>query len=434
MANLAINTETQTAPENINDPETLETPDNENPQINMNTATNVYPHLPHISLRDTADTVPSFNGRNIPLHQFIKSCRHARRMVNPNAEYGLVQLIKNKLYGQASRVILSGEYNTIGDLISVLSSRFAPLHTSIQLYGELSKIAQFPNETTIDYSSRVSNLLLQIRHCNTIEVPGHEPQFNINAEQNAVKAFLTGLKIEIYNRIRECAYTSLDRAINNAIKAEAEYNEYQTRTRLATGITQNNQCTNCFGYGHDVTNCSSQQVSCADWRQKTCQYCKKIGHTIQECRNLNKNQSDTFCDFCRRPGHMTQDCRSRSYTNRTPQSNEYCSNCRRPGHTTQDCRSQANRAPQSNEYCSNCRRTGHTTQDCRNQSYTNRVSQPNTYCDYCRRPGHTIQECRSQAYANISCEYCKFRGHTIEQCRKKMYFDKKEKEGNKETT
>ena len=72
MANLAINTETQRTPENINNPETLETietPDNENPQINMNTATNVYLHLPHISLRDT---VPCFNGRNIPLHQFIK--------------------------------------------------------------------------------------------------------------------------------------------------------------------------------------------------------------------------------------------------------------------------------------------------------------------------------------------------------------------------
>ena len=98
-------------------------------------------------------------------------------MVNTNAEYGLVQLIKNKLYGQASRVVISGEYNKINDLISVLSSCFAPLHTSIQLYGELV-------------------LLLKIRHCNTIQVPAHEAQFNINAKQNAVKAFLTGLKIE----------------------------------------------------------------------------------------------------------------------------------------------------------------------------------------------------------------------------------------------
>ena len=172
------------------------------------------------------------------------------------------------LYGQASRVILSGEYNTIGDLHMCTKLVFCSItYFNPILYGELSKIAQFPNETTIDYSSRISNLLLQIRHCNTIEVPGHEPQFNINAEQNAVKAFLTGLKIEIYNRIHECAYTSLDRAINNAIRAEVEYNEYQTRTRIATGITQNNQCTNCLGYGHDVTTCSSQQVSHADWRQ-----------------------------------------------------------------------------------------------------------------------------------------------------------------------
>ena len=86
---------------------------------------------PHTRIRDGADTVPAFDGRNITIHQFTKCCRIAKNMIAPNAEYGLVQLIKSKLSGQASRVILNGDYNTIEEVIKVLSSRFAPLHSPI---------------------------------------------------------------------------------------------------------------------------------------------------------------------------------------------------------------------------------------------------------------------------------------------------------------
>ena len=94
---------------------------------------------PQIRIRDAAHTVPAFDGRNISMYQYTKCCRNAKNMVAPNAEYGLVQIIKNKLYGQVSRVVLNGDYNTIDELIKVLNSRFAPLHSSIQLYGDMSR-------------------------------------------------------------------------------------------------------------------------------------------------------------------------------------------------------------------------------------------------------------------------------------------------------
>ena len=100
---------------------------------------------PQIRIRDAADTVPAFDGRNISMYQYTKCCKNAKNMVAPNAEYGLVQIIKNKLYGQASRVVLNGDYNTIDELIRVLNSRFAPLHSSIQLYGDMSRVAQLPD-------------------------------------------------------------------------------------------------------------------------------------------------------------------------------------------------------------------------------------------------------------------------------------------------
>nr|XP_012150985.1 PREDICTED: jerky protein homolog-like [Megachile rotundata] len=107
-----------------------------------------------------------------------------------------------------SRVISSGDYNTIDELITVLKSRFAPLDTSYQLYGNLSKMAQMPNEAVVGYSSRVSSLPLQIKNCNEIEQPKLAQQYNKTTETNAVRTFLTGLRPEIYGRLRSHEYMS----------------------------------------------------------------------------------------------------------------------------------------------------------------------------------------------------------------------------------
>lgn len=49
------------------------TNDAQNSQININAAGNVSPNCQHVSIQDTADTVPSFDGRNLSMYQFSKS-------------------------------------------------------------------------------------------------------------------------------------------------------------------------------------------------------------------------------------------------------------------------------------------------------------------------------------------------------------------------
>lgn len=133
---------------------------------NLNMHDNVRPmNPPYITLRDAAETILPFDGKNMSVLQFVNSCMHAKNMVNPAAEYGLVQMIKNKLLGPALRVALSEEYNNIDSLITALKARFALIYSTPQLYGELSKIAQLPEETVCDYSSRVSTILHQLKTC-----------------------------------------------------------------------------------------------------------------------------------------------------------------------------------------------------------------------------------------------------------------------------
>jgi len=173
-------------------------------------------------------------------------------MISPTAEYGLVQMIKNKLVEPALRVALSGEYNNIKSLL-VLKTRFVPVYSSLQLHGELSKVTQHPDESVVDYGSKVSMILQQLKSCYQTENPNQATQFLNSAETNAVRNFLTGLKSDIYTRIYPRNPITLNHAIESAIKAETEYNEHAQR--ITKGLIQSIRCNNCLG--HDAQTCST---------------------------------------------------------------------------------------------------------------------------------------------------------------------------------
>ena len=309
-------------------------------------------NAPYVSLRDAAETILPFDGKNMPVSQFANSCLHAKNMVSPGAEYGLVQMIKNKLVGPALRVALSGEYNDIESLLTVIKTRFAPVYSSSQLHGELSKITQHPDESVVDYGSRVSMILQQLKSCYQNETPNQATQFTNSAEINAIKNFLTGLKTDIYTRLYPRDPVSLNHAIESAIKAEAEYNEHAQRMKITEGLIQSIRCNNCLGYGHNAYACSTinplAQITHVQWQPKTCTFCKNTGHTRTECRalqlrnfnnrnipinnNLSRNinynnnrmnrsnraelgNADFVCRYCKIPGHSIEQCRKRQYNN-----------------------------------------------------------------------------------------------------------------------
>lgn len=59
------------------------------------------PMNPKVSFREATESVPSFDGYNISLTQFVKACRRAKEIVPRSAERNLTKLIINKLRGRA---------------------------------------------------------------------------------------------------------------------------------------------------------------------------------------------------------------------------------------------------------------------------------------------------------------------------------------------
>jgi len=84
------------------------------------------PQPPQISFREVTKTVPSFNGYNIPLSQFIRAYRRAREIVPASAEISLTKILINKLRGHAYYAVEDEPCETISQLADLLNGALAP--------------------------------------------------------------------------------------------------------------------------------------------------------------------------------------------------------------------------------------------------------------------------------------------------------------------
>ncbi|XP_024941855.1 uncharacterized protein LOC112494513 [Cephus cinctus] len=112
-------------------------PDVPTPQIQPST-TSIY--LPHSSLKDALEGVPTFDGSNISVHTFIQACKNAKELVSPAVISPLIRLLKNKLRGEARRMII---YEAV---------RQADKKT--QHYMQLKKGIQTPSNTNKQNTSK----------------------------------------------------------------------------------------------------------------------------------------------------------------------------------------------------------------------------------------------------------------------------------------
>lgn len=113
---------------------------------------------PRVSYREALEAVPSFDGRNVTLNQFLQACRRAKDLLPPSSERNLTRLLINKLRGRAYSAVEDEPCDTITQLGDLLSSAFGSAKTIDQYRGELSCIHLLPREHILDYIGRVKTL------------------------------------------------------------------------------------------------------------------------------------------------------------------------------------------------------------------------------------------------------------------------------------
>lgn len=133
-------------------------------------------------------------------------------------------------------------------------------------------------------------------------------------------------------------------------------------------------------------------------------------------KDLNNFSSKTTCNYCKKPGHLVKDCRKLAYVKKQEGNQKFsitCHNCGKKGHRAKECRS---KQVQNNPIvCNSCGKKGHKSFECRSKPNQNNQKK--------------FEKGNSQSDSNnkkINCSFCHKAGHYESQCYKKQNQSRRE--------
>lgn len=452
--------EEEESPEDISDPETSA---NTNDQSKINSRLAEFDHVIRaldsskpvntkflqslnmansLKIRDVIHMIPIFSGSkdDCSFQEFSAACLDARGMIPEEYEEDLTKIIKTRLKEGALQVVRNGQPRNINDLIKLLKGIYAPRQSSMGLYGDLSRLCQKPSEDVATYFNRARMIGNHIIEVYRFEHNDHIPPATKAEIENACcRAFVLGLKEEIYNLIKE--HEDLSKAGPEAINIEEQLILQKSLRNLS--LKDDAKCIFCEKVGHKARDCPLIGKDKKGAQQ--CQLCDREGHMAKDCRSRDKDSNDRFiqCQICKRTGHDAKNCRSNS-------NHLKCQICHRTGHEARQCRDSVNR---NKEICQICRKIGHRADECRyyspihvaqasklcqlcglnnHESQNCRLKLPcprcgqlghfakhcqfSTQCQICKGGNHTARSCPKINQHSIQCQYCLKNGHTAESC------------------
>lgn len=79
-----------------------------------------------MKIKDVLPMIPNFDGHRVSVYRFAKACERAKSLIPAAQEIQLVQLIVNKLEGDAYDVVEGTFFDTVTGLTDKLKAIFAP--------------------------------------------------------------------------------------------------------------------------------------------------------------------------------------------------------------------------------------------------------------------------------------------------------------------
>ena len=115
-----------------------------------------------VNIKDALKIVPVFDGKNIPLFQFLEGCTEALAMVEATAEPSLAKLLRTRISREARQAISGREFKKVEELKDFLKTIYASPKSVTQLLGELGNEFQLDEDTVITFANRVKYLGVRI--------------------------------------------------------------------------------------------------------------------------------------------------------------------------------------------------------------------------------------------------------------------------------
>lgn len=281
------------------------------------------PENPKIPFREVTESIPSFDGYNIPLAQFARACRRAKDIVPSHSEYHLTKLVVNRLRGRAYYAVEDEPCDTITQLIDLLNGAFGSPKTIDQYRGELSACYLKAGEHMLDYISRIKDLRTAILDAERRERGTLSLAEIDNIDGLTARSFCDGLPLQYRLQMHQEHYCRPFEAFSVAkILAKREELDRQRNAGNAPPPRTNTPRTPVYERQAD------RYRSPPQWRDRDTPPPRAItdGTRVPPPRETQAPArysppaaravgSNMWCRYCKIPGHEIQECRKRLYNN-----------------------------------------------------------------------------------------------------------------------
>lgn len=245
-----------------------------------------------ISLNTLLQLIPEFDtNQATQVYRFVRSCDSAFNLANPSQTDILLIYALNKIIGTSSSDVHARQYASWDDLKTFLIQKFSQTKTLAHLNLEIQSYFQKPNESVTEYYHRVDlcrNKILDklTAEISDISLAGRKA----TTEETALSVFVNGVNSNLGTMLRTKGFTSLSEAANFAIQEE----KIQNMNRARQILCKNSGTTSYNGVPRRPPP-TNQGTSGAHYntskQTKICNYCKKPGHVIAECRKRAYNNN-----------------------------------------------------------------------------------------------------------------------------------------------
>lgn len=301
----------------------------------VNTIDDDLPQAPRATMNYLCSLISkTFDGTRLELFDFIGSCENAIRFADDNQKYLLMGYILSKLVGNARAQLRDKEFNDFNDLKESLIQLFGDKKQYTQLMEELNTLKQIQQEPIIKFYNKIDNIFTRLINSIQIEDAVERQSRITMLKELSLQRFIYHSIPEISRFLRGKNIPTLSEALNIAQDEERALN---MNKGSSSSPSFSKFCNFCKKSGHlykdcrkrshanvNITNLSSEKQPSSSHKpsynntsnnnrnnsrennnfsnkaKMTCRYCKKPGHSINECyklKNKNKESQGTQRDL-----------------------------------------------------------------------------------------------------------------------------------------
>ncbi|XP_063920701.1 uncharacterized protein LOC135135549 [Zophobas morio] len=267
------------------------------------------------SLSDIRALLPeTFSGDRNDLYDFLQNCENAHSLCqSPQQKKLILAFIVSKLRGSARAQIREKEFNTWDELKEVLINAFSDGKDFSQLMEELNTISQLKHESVIKFYTRLDQMQTRILNLISLKHSTHIMGRNETIRDISLQRFVLHTVEEISTALRRSKPKTLSEALTEAL-LEEKYLLAKRSDNVAKNYHKS--CSYCHKTGHFVKDCRQRLKNTSNHVNFNNDQSKSNNFNQSRTNNFNHSKPSKFCNYCKKPGHLIQECRKREYNNR----------------------------------------------------------------------------------------------------------------------